>query len=268
TVTVTASPGILTAGGYTGTVAVSTTVGLVNVQVNLNVGGTGGTGLIASPNPVTLTAAQGGTAASQTVSVTSNGSPVTITGISATTSSGGSWLQPFTSGTQGSVTVNANTSTLAAGSYSGTVTVTTSAGTTTFQVNLTIGSGTGTTGVIATPNPVSFTETTPGGATPITVSASLNGVAQTINATTFAPLQIGLTFINTQPNADGTVTLSVNNTVTTPGLYQGNLTLYTNGGNVTVPVTLQFGTGGGTTGLVATPNPVNFTVQPGGSVPS
>jgi uncharacterized protein (TIGR03437 family) len=164
--------------------------------------------------------------------------------------------------------VNANTSTLSAGSYSGTVTVTTVAGTTTFQVNLTIGSGTGATGVIATPNPVTFTETTPGGATPITVSASLNGVAQIINTTTFVPAQIGLTFINTVVNGDGTVTLTVNNTVTTPGLYQGTLTLYTNGGNVTVPVTLQFGTGGGTTGLVATPNPVNFTVQPGGSVPA
>src|SRR5262249_38099046 len=142
TVTVTASPGILAAGAYTGTVAVNTTVGPVNVQVNLNVGGTGGTGLIASPNPVTLTAAQGGTPPSETVSVTLNGTPVTITGISASTNSGGSWLQPFTSGTQGSVTVTANTSSLAAGSYSGTVTVTTTSGTTTFQVNLTIGSGT------------------------------------------------------------------------------------------------------------------------------
>ena len=67
--------------------------------------------------------------------------------------------------------------------------------------------------------------------------------------------------------ADG---LAQNNSVaTTPGFYQGTLNLFTNGGNVSVPVTLQFGsTGGGGSGLAATPNPVTFSVQTGGGVPA
>jgi uncharacterized protein (TIGR03437 family) len=265
-VTVTVTPSSLAAGSYTGTVTVNTTVGVLNFQVNLTVGTT--SGLVATPNPVTLTSTVGGSSASQTVTVTSNGSPATITGISSSTTTGANWLQAFTSGTLGSVTVSGNAASLAAGTYTGTVTVTTSVGATSFQVNLTVGSGTGTSGVTANPSTITFNVAAAGQGGSQVVTASFNGTPTPIQNATFVPQLTGLTFVNTQVNADGTVTLTVNSVVTTPGTYQGTLNLFTVPGNVSVPVVLQFGTGTGTTGLAANPNPVTFTVQTGGAVPS
>jgi uncharacterized protein (TIGR03437 family) len=268
TIVVNVFPSSLTAGSYAGTVSVQTSVGMVNFQVNLNVGTGSTSGLVATPNPVTLSSTVGGVVPSQTVTITSSGNPAAITGISSQTSSGVGWLQPFTGATAGSIVVNANTSGLAAGSYSGTVTVTTSAGTTSFQVNLTVGGGTNASGVVASPNPVSFTENAPASAGSQTITATLNGATQAITNATFTPLQIGLTFVNTSINSDGTVTLTVNGVVTTPGFYQGTLNLFTAAGNASVPVTLQFGGSTGGQGLTAAPNPVSFSAQVGGAVAS
>jgi uncharacterized protein (TIGR03437 family) len=265
-VAVTVNPTILQAGSYSGTVAINTVSGQVNLVVNLTVGSGGTTGLSVNPSVVTLTGATGGTTTAQNVSVTLNGNPVTINSVSSSTTTGQNWLLPsFSPSVAGTVTVSTNLTSLAAGAYSGTVTVNTLQGTVSFQVNLSVGGGVAGNGLVATPNPITFTESTAGTASPQIVSVTLNGAAQTIQTTTFAPTQLGLTFINTVLNPDGTATLTVNNVVSTQGTYTGSLTIYlTSGSSITVPVTLTFGTGG-TGGLIAAPNPVNFNISSQGA---
>ena len=267
-VTVNANPAFLTAGSYTGNVTVATAFGQANFQVNLTVGSGGGTsGLAVTPNPMNFTAGVNGGVSSQNATVALNGSPVTISSITSATSTGQSWLLPsFSSGIPGTITVSVNPSILSAGSYSGTVTVNTVSGQTTFQVNLTVGSGGSTNGLTANPSTVTFTEASAGQAAPQTISATLNGVTVPISSTTFVNTPIlSPTFVNTQVNADGTVTLTVNGVVTTPGFYQGTLTIYAGANSVGVPVSLTFGSGGSTSGLSINPSPVSFSVQPGGS---
>jgi uncharacterized protein (TIGR03437 family) len=267
-VAVTVNPSFLSAGSYSGNVAISTVSGQVNLVVNLTVGSGGTTGLSVTPSVVTLSGASGGTTTPQNVTVNLNGNPVTINSITSTTTTGQNWLFPsFSPSVPGTVTINTSLASLAAGAYSGTVTVNTLSGTVSFQVNLSVGGGVSGNGLIASPNPVTFTESSPGTASPQIVSVSLNGAAQPIQTATFAPSLPGLTFLNTVINADGTATFTVNSVVSTQGTYTGTIALYlVSGGSITVPVTLTFGTGGGGTGgLAATPSVVNFNLQPGTS---
>ena len=264
-VAITVNPNTLPAGSYSGTVTINTPSGPTSLVVNLTVGSGGTTGLAATPSVVTLTGATGGTTPAQNVAITLNGSPVTINSVNTSTTTNQNWLLAAPSTTvQGAVIVNTNLTGLAAGTYTGTVTVNTLSGTVSFQVTLMVGGGVTGNGLIVTPNPVSFTETSPGTAGPQIVSVTLNGAPQAIQSATFAPSLPGLTFINTQYNADGTATFTVNGVVTMQGTYTGTLTLYlTSGGSVAVPVTLTFGSGGGTGALAAAPSPVNFNIPIG-----
>ena len=278
-VLVTVNPAVLPTGftaSYSGTVFISTTLGQLSVQVNLNVGSSGSAaGLSASPNPVTFNGVAGGASSSQNVAITFNGSPTTIVSVNSSTTTGQAWLQPsFFASSPGSVTVSVNPSILTGGgTYTGTVTVNTVSGSTTFQVNLIISGGTttGTSGLAASPNPVSFTQSAVGQTSSQNVVVTFNGVPQAVTSTTFVnnPL-INPTFINTQINPDGSVTLTLNNVVQTPGFYQGVITLYTSGGgSIGVPVTLAFGSGGGSgTGLSANPSVLNLSAAVGGSASS
>jgi hypothetical protein len=78
-----------------------------------------------SPTSLAFAFTTGGTTpASKTIAVSSSGAAISYT-VSASTSSGGSWLSATGSGsTPGNVTVSVNPGTLAAGTYNGTVTVT------------------------------------------------------------------------------------------------------------------------------------------------
>jgi uncharacterized protein (TIGR03437 family) len=267
-VAITVNPNSLQAGGYSGTVTINTQSGTTSLVVNLSIGSGGASGLVVTPSTVSLTAASGGTVTAQNVTVSFNSNPVTITSVTSTTTTNQNWLlTSFTPSVAGTVTVNASTTGLGAGTYSGTVTVTTLQGQVSFQVNLSVGGGVTGNGLTVSPNPISFSEASPGAATPQIVSVTLNGVAQPITAATFAPSLPGLTFVNTALNSDGTVTLTANSVVTNQGTYTGSLTLYvTSGGSITVPVSLTLGTGGGGTGgLVGTPSPVNFNLSSQGA---
>ncbi len=270
-----AAVGSSVAGSYSGTVFISTTLGQLSVQVNMNVGSSGSAaGLSATPNPVSFSGVAGGASSSQNVTITSNGSPVTVTSVNASTTTGQAWLQPsFFASNPGSVTVSVNPSILtASGTYTGTVTVNTTSGTTSFQVNLAIGGGTSTStsGLAATPNPVNFTQSAPGQSQSQNIVVTLNGVQQTVTSTTFVNTPIlNPTFVNTQINPDGSVTLTLNNVVTTPGFYQGTITLYTaGGGSIAVPVTLAFGSGGSSSGLSANPSVLNLSSSVGAGATS
>ena len=228
-----------------------------------------------SPNPVAFSISGPGASAGP-IAVTVNSpalSSISITGI--TTSDGTSWLCTVVSssntlnvfvGTGGGCS-NVSTTQLAPnGSYTAQVTVQGNAGqfTGTFGVTLQVG---GAGGLAANPSSVSFTENIPGQPSPAsqTISATLNGSPIAITGANFTPNAGVPSFINASFNG-GTVTLTVNTTVTTPGIYQGTETLVTSAGSINIPVTLTFGSGG--SGLTATPNVVNFNVQTGGTTAS
>jgi uncharacterized protein (TIGR03437 family) len=127
--TVSVNPAGLALGTHAGTITL-TPVGVIGgslqVQVTLNVTGT--PQLTATPNVVTFYYQLGGTAPpQQTVSLASGGIPLVFTATPGTTS-GGNWLvlSPTFGGTPSDLTIAVNSSVLsalAAGSYSGTVTI-------------------------------------------------------------------------------------------------------------------------------------------------
>jgi hypothetical protein len=96
-------------------------------------------GLMATPNPLTINVPFGSNTISQFVSITFNGSPITITGLSISTTTGQTWLQAFLSGSTGGVTTTVNPAGLSSGNFSGSLIVNTTAGTIAVAVNLTIG---------------------------------------------------------------------------------------------------------------------------------
>lgn len=95
-------------------------------------------GLTATPNPLNFNVPGGSGPSSQVLNVTFNGSPVTITTVSSSTSTGQNWLQASFS-VPGALIAQINPLGLAAGSYSGSVVVFTTVGAITVAVNLTVG---------------------------------------------------------------------------------------------------------------------------------
>src|SRR5207245_2310208 len=85
-------------------------------------------GLDVTPSPLNFNVAFGSGAAVQSVSVSFNGSPATITSVSSITTTGQPWLQPFITGVPGIVAVAVNPLVLSAGSYTGTTSVFTTVG--------------------------------------------------------------------------------------------------------------------------------------------
>src|SRR5207245_2358781 len=78
----------LSNGSYSGVETINTIFGSVNVQVTLNIGVAGG-GLVATPTQLFFSATAGGAVAPQNVSVSFNGSPISINGFNFTPTTGG-----------------------------------------------------------------------------------------------------------------------------------------------------------------------------------
>ncbi len=152
TVTISANAGMLAVGTYTGTVTINApgaTGGQLTYNVTMNV--VTPISIVATPNSLnfgyTLNAAA---PASQTVQITAQGPPGVGTiavfpyTATVTTSAGGNWLSatPTTGNVPGALTVAVNPTGLAAGSYTGTITVATGslngAQTATITVKLTV----------------------------------------------------------------------------------------------------------------------------------
>jgi uncharacterized protein (TIGR03437 family) len=231
--------------------------------------------LTLQPSPVAFTIPGPGSTSSQVVTVNStNGTAITTLFVSPiSTSSGGNWLSgPGTQVNGNTFTLNVtNTSSLApGGTYNGTVGVTANGNgglTGTLNVTLSVGSNSGNgNGLVANPSQISFTETTPGQATPAVqnVSVTLNNVAIPINSVSFTPSPLGgPNFVNSQAAGNGTFNFTVNSIVTTNGFYSGTATLFTNSGIVNLPISLTFGST--SSSLVVNPNPVNLTAPVGGN---
>ena len=249
-------------GTYTGTETLNTGFGSVNVQVTLTIGSAGGNGVTANPTQLFFSANTGQSVASQNVSVTVNGSSTSITGFSFTPGSGGqSFISTVINGSVATVSVN-NTN-LAAGSYTGTETLNTGFGSVNVPVTLTIGGGSSN-GITANPSSLQFNASTGGSVASQVVSVAFNGALTPVTSSFFTPGTGGVNFI-TVSAVQSSATFTVTNTNLSPGTYTGTETLSTGFGSVNVPVTLVISNG--SAGVTATPNPVNFSVQSGGSAP-
>jgi uncharacterized protein (TIGR03437 family) len=233
-VTVSASPAGLTAGTYTGTVVVTgagATDSPQNIAVKLVISAIT---LTATPGSIQFAAVSGGAnPASQSIGITATGTT------SFTTSIGnGSWLTVTSSSaaTPATLTLTANSTSLAPGTYTATVSIL-SPGATNSPLILLVGlvvSGKPT--LTASPASLSFT-TQAGGANPASQSISLSGGSAVAFTISTSPSWLSVSAsANTTPS---TLVATVNAKGISAGSYQGSITITSSAaGNspVTIPV--------------------------------
>jgi uncharacterized protein (TIGR03437 family) len=214
----------------------------------------------------------GGTAASQTLTVTSSIAPNFT--VSATSSSG--WLS-VTPNNQAltlpqTLTVSVNTAGLSANSYTGSLNFLANGVTQYVPVTLSLGTSTGS-GLTANPTSLSFSYTV-GGAAPsgqtINVGSTsgastvFTAAASTSSGGTWLSLNVNSSYAMTTPS-NNFLTASINTAGLTAGTYQGNIALTSSTGVLNVGVTLTV-TGGPT--ITASPTSQSFAYTAGGSTPS
>jgi len=228
------SPSLLQPGSYSGTVLVGTSFGQLQVPVTMNV-----TALSVSQNPV-FSLPLGSGASSANVTITVNGAPTTLTGITVATTTGQPWLTASISGTAGGVIVTVNPQVLfSPGTYEGTVSVSTAAGSVSFGVTLNVGGGAAS-GLVASPSAVNFNLPLVGsGATPQTVNVTYNGAPIASAAVNPGPGWLLVSNVGT-----GVVTVGLDGAAfETPGTYTASITVNTSAGSLIIPVTVTVGGG-------------------------
>jgi hypothetical protein len=270
----------------------STNVGNVNIYVTgLAAGSPGGTtsgngiynasyvlaappatkpALSLSPTTLSFTTQQGGaTPASQSISVSSGGTPVPYT----VATSGGTWLSASLTGgtTTGMFSVSANPTGLTSGTYNGTVTIS-SAGTSnspqTVPVSFTITPAASQT-LSVSPTSMSFAYQT-GGSAPVAQSITVSSSGTGLSYTTAASGGTWLSASSTSGSTPGTVSVSTNPGGLAAGTYNGTVTITANGATgspQTVSVALVV-TAAPTPTLSASPASLSFAYQTGAATPA
>jgi hypothetical protein len=263
----------LAPGNYSGSITIAaqgltTIVAPVGLSIGVNP--------IISTNPpeVRFAAVRTGSAATAQVSVqTSSG--VAAFSATATTATGGSWLivEPQISSAPSNIVISANPVGLAAGTYSGTVTITAAAAqnpTTTLPVTFTV---TDSPVVNATPRTLALTI-----ASNVTGQSNLirelpaitlsSTVANTAVTTTTVTANGGswLSAGTVNGTAPGTVTAVVDATGLNPGVYIGQITVQGPGNSVAIPVTLTVTAGSAE--IAVDPPAIVFNYQKGQTPPS
>jgi len=246
TAAVSVNPSALAAGTYTGTVTI-TASGASNspktVAITLTVTAPAVLPTL-STSPASLSFSYqigGSTPSAQPVSVTSSGNAVSFTAAASTT-----WLgvTPSSGSTGSSVSVSVNPSGLAAGTYSGSVTITSSGASNSpksIPVTLTVTSATsGNSSFAITPGSLSFSYS-PGS----TASGSQNlSVASTGTALSFTAAASGGAWLSVSPasgSTSATLKVSVSAAGMTAGTYNGSITVTSSGAAnspQTIPVKL------------------------------
>jgi hypothetical protein len=252
------------------TVTANTTVTIYAASVN---GFGGGTGTLqqaitvtapapaptinTSPASLSFTYQAGGTTpGAQNLAVSSSG-----TGFSYTVSTSAAWLSasPASGSTPGTVAVSANPSGLAAGTYTGSVSITASGASNspkTVGVTLTV-TAAALPSITANPASVSFSYQT-GGSTPVAQNVSLasSGSPVSYTVSTSATWLVATPASGTTP---GSVAVSVNPTGLSAGTYSGTVNVTSSGASnspVKIAATLTV------TGTPPTTNP-SLIIQPG-----
>jgi uncharacterized protein (TIGR03437 family) len=263
----------LSAGTYNGTVTVSSTGAAGSpavIPVTLTVTGSGvaGPALTASPSALTFNYQLGSSTTPQSQQINVGGPSGTNFTATAATSSG-SWLSVTPSGTTpGSVSVSVDTTSLAANTYSGTITLS-APGVTSQQVSVTlvVSSSSSTTGggITASPSSLSFAYQI-GGTTPAPQSVTIGGSAGL--TFTGAPVTVsGGSWLTVSPTSGTTpafVSISVNPSGLAAATYSGTVTMSAGSSSQTVNVTLVV-SNQSTMSLSA--STLNFTATAGAAAP-
>ena len=221
-----------------------------------------------SPASLTFNYQSGGAAPSaQSVAVSSSGSAFTYT-----VSTSATWLAatPASGSTPGNVSVSVSPQALAAGTYTGTVSITSSGASNspkTVAVTLNV-----TAAVLPTiaVSPASLTYNFQiGGSAPAAQNIALSSSGTAVSYTT-ATSATWLTATPASGSTPATVSVSVNPSGLAAGTYNGNVTLTSAGASnspKTVPVTLNV-TAATANNLTATPLSLSFNYQSGGATPA
>jgi hypothetical protein len=273
-VTVAINPSGLAAGSYNGSVTINS-AGASNspksIPVSLTVTSAPVTTLTVSPANLSFAYQTGGAVpASQSINVT--GSSV----LSYTATSSGSWLSvtPGSGNTPGSLTASVNPSGLAAGSYTGTITVTAAGASNSPQkvaVSLTVTAATGNPALNISPGTVSFSYavgSTTAGTQKITVASS--GSVLSVNAVAAGGAWLSVT--PASGSTPATLTVTANPSGLAAGTYNGTVTVTSTGASntpQTIPVKLVITTTTGTGKLrIWPPRAAYFEYESGHSMPS
>src|SRR5579859_2996578 len=269
---VSVNPTGLTAGTYTGSVSIASG-GALNtpqaVAVTLNV--TPKPNLTVTPSTLTFNYQIGGaTPAAQSVSVGSTGSALSYTATSST-NSGGNWLSatPASSTTPGSESVSVNTTALAAGTYTGSVSIASSgAGNSPQIVSVTL--NVTSPNLTVTPSPLTFNYQI-GGTMPVAQSISVGSTGSALSYTATSSTNSGGSWLSATPASSttpGSESVSVNTTGLATGTYTGSVSIASSGaGNSpqTVAVTLNVTSA---PNLTTMPSTLTFNYQIGGATPA
>ncbi len=265
-------PGGLAVGTYTANLNIDAplaTPNRVTVPVTLNVVAT--SQLSISPTAVSLAGSTGGTTPiSTTVTVNSSGSPFAFTTSTAVTSpSGGSWLTvaPASGNTGSQITVSANPTGLAAGTYTGKVTLT-SAGIVNSPLDIPVSFTVSAPAQInASPGMLNFNvQTGTSSATPTPQSITLSNTGLQYLATiTYQSAAIGwLTVTPVSGATPATLQAAVSTTGLANGVYNAKITLSAPGtaADLQIPVTLTISNA---PLINVNPSGLTFTTQQGRS---
>ncbi len=275
TLTVTATPGTLASGIYTGKVIVgSSSLGQAAVSVTLVVvGSTGDAPLVVDPASLTFTAATGAAAPTATVKI-SSGRPTTTLGAFTVTVTG-EWLKvtPASGTGPSSLTVTATPGTMSAGTYTGRIVVS-AAGFLSAIVPVTLQIG-GTSSeppkLSISPDALFFRTTGPAAQTGSIKIASSRSTSPLGAFTAAASTKSGGSWLAVSPTSGtGPSTLTVTATPGTlaAGEYSGSIVIGAVGfaGPVTVPVVLQVMASTGSGALFVRPDELEFDAVVGGPV--
>jgi Viral BACON domain len=220
--------------------------------------------LVTSPASLSFSYQTGGTVpAAQSVSVTSSGSA-----ISYNVSTSATWLSatPASGSTPGSVSVSVTPGSLAAGTYTGSVTLTASGASNspkTIPITLTVTSATLPT-LSAAPSNLSFSYQT-GGATPAAQTVNLTSSTGAISYT-IASSAAWLVATPAGTSTPGSVSVSVNPSGLSAGTYSGTVTVTSAGASnspLKISATLAVTSASTAASLSVTPGTLSFNYQSG-----
>jgi len=268
TLTLSVTPQSLATGTYLADIILTPTAsGGIPVVVPVLLSVTGSTPVVAVPSALNFTANSGTAPQTQTLEVSATAViPFVAT---ASTTTGGSWLSVSpTSATTGigniPITVTADPSTLASGTYNGTVTLTTNIGVTT-PVPVTFAVGTNTVPITVGPSNLAFAYAQ-GGTTPAAQTLQVTGSQSFSVSVTTASGGSWLSVTPTTGSGDATLSASVTPGKLAPATYTGTITVTpTSGTAQTVTVTMIISAEGT---LSASPNPLAFAYSTGNPPPA
>lgn len=232
--------------------------------------------LVSTPAQITFNVQPGSIPNPQTLVLTNTGATSMPFTVQVATTSGGSWLlfSPGSGNTPANIIVSANSGSLSAGTYSGSVTVTSANATNSplvVPVTLNVGQGLGGSVFSATPASPAFTYQT-GASLPVPMIIAINGSGGTAVPFTAGVLTTsGGNWLLVSPTSGTTpanLNLSVNPSGLTTGTYNGTVHVAPTsgtGGALDIPVTLTIN---GTPTLTVSPaTGLNFAYQTGTTAP-